>query len=145
MPIKIPEYEFTLKSPDFQKKDDEFVVWFLEGVLENYPDYVECLMYLGNAYTSMGMYEKGLELDLRLSKLKPYDPMVHYNLACSYSLTDKIQRALAALSNAIKLGYDELKHLKNDPDLDNLRSEEEYKSLVNSLRKQLKSTSSKVH
>ena len=145
MTVKIPEYEFTLKSPDFQKKDDEFVVWFLEGVLENYPDYVECLMYLGNAYTNMGMYEKGLELDLRLSKLRPYDPMVHYNLACSYSLTDKTQRALSALSNAIKLGYDELKHLQNDPDLDNLRNEEEYKYLVNTLKKQRRNIPSKTH
>ena len=135
MTIKVPEYEFTLKAPEFQKKDEEFVIWFFEGVIENYPDYVECLMYLGNAYTARGMCEKGLQIDLKLAKLKPYDPLVHYNLACSHSLLNKISPALAALSNAIKLGYNDIEHLENDDDLDNLKNLEEYKTLIDKLKK----------
>ncbi len=135
MSIKIPEYEFTLKSPEFQKKDEEFVIWFLEGVLEIHPDYVECLMYLGNAYTAMGMHEKGLQIDMRLVKLKPYDPLVHYNLACSYSLLNKINLGLGALSNAIKLGYVDIEHLENDADLDNVRNQEEYDVLIGKLKR----------
>ena len=104
MTLRIPEHKFELKAPDFQKDDEEFIVWFLEGVLENYPNYIECLMYLGNAYTAMGKYEEGLQIDLKLRKFKPYDSIVHYNLACSYSLLGKIDLSLAAKkSNRIRL------------------------------------------
>jgi tetratricopeptide (TPR) repeat protein len=134
MTLRIPEYKFELKAPDFQKDDEEFIVWFLEGVLENYPNYIECLMYLGNAYTAMGKYEEGLQIDLKLRKFKPYDSIVRYNLACSYSLLGKIDLSLAALRKAIELGYDDIQHIENDTDLDRLKNEEGYKTLINKLK-----------
>ncbi len=134
MTLRIPEYKFELKAPDFQKDDEEFIVWFLEGVLENYPNYIECLMYLGNAYTAMGKYEEGLQIDLKLRKFKPCDPIVHYNLACSYSLMGKIDLSLVALRKAIELGYDDIQHIENDTDLDRLKNEEGYKILINKLK-----------
>jgi tetratricopeptide (TPR) repeat protein len=134
MALKIPDYKFELKASTFQKDEAEFLVWFLEGVLENYPDYVECLMYLGNAYTAMGKYEEGLQMDLRLKRLRPCDPIVHYNLACSYSLLRKISLSLTALSKSIELGYDDIPYIENDADLDRLRDEEGYKILVNKLK-----------
>ncbi len=134
MTLRIPEHKFELKAPDFQKDDEEFIVWFLEGVLENYPNYIECLMYLGNAYTAMGKYEEGLQIDLRLKKLRPCDPFVRYNLACSYSLLGKIKLSLTALGKSIELGYDDVQYIEDDADLDRLRGEEEYKVLVNKLK-----------
>ena len=138
MTLRIPEYKFDLKTPEFRKTDDEFEIWFLEGVLEKYPAYVECLMFLGNLYTAVGMYEKGLRVDVKLSKLKSCDPVVHYNLACSYSLLESVNKALASLGKAIDLGYDDIKHLENDSDLDGLRTEAGYETLVNKLKKSAK-------
>ncbi len=137
MRLEIPEYGFDLKTPEFQKTDDEFTIWFLEGVLEKYPAYVECLMYLGNAYTATGMYEKGLKVDLKLSRLRPEDPLVHYNLACSFSLLGKLNESLESLEKAVDLGYDDLMYLVNDSDLDSLRDDENYKVLINKLKKSL--------
>jgi len=134
MALKIPDYKFELKASSFQKDDAEFIVWFLEGVLENYPNYIECLMYLGNAYTAMGKYDEGLQIDLRLKKLRPCDSIVHYNLACSYSLLGKIKLSLTALGKSIELGYDDVQYIEDDADLDRLRDEEEYKILVNKLK-----------
>ena len=135
MRLEIPEYRFDLKTPEFQKSDDEFAIWFLEGVLEKYPAYVECLMYLGNAYTATGMYEKGLEVDLKLEKLRPKDPLVHYNLACSFSLMEMLNESLGSLKKAIDLGYDDLEHLENDSDLDGVKDEDGYKVLIHKLKK----------
>ncbi len=135
MTLKIPEYTFDLKASEFQKTSDEFTVWFLEGILEEYPSYIECLMCLGNAYTVNGMYEKGLKIDLRLARLKPRDPLVHYNLACSYSLLGRINESLESLDKAVNLGYNDLKHLENDSDLDILREEEGYNKLINKLKR----------
>ena len=138
MRLEIPEYRFDLKTPEFQKTDDEFTIWFLEGVLDKYPTYVECLMYLGNAYTATGLYEKGLEVDLRLEKLRPGDPLVHYNLACSYSLMEMLSESLGALEKAVDLGYDDLEHLMGDSDLDGVKDEDGYKVLIFKLKKSLK-------
>jgi tetratricopeptide (TPR) repeat protein len=138
MTLRIPEYKFDLKTPEFRKTDDEFEIWFLEGVLERYPAYVECLMFLGNLYTADGMYEKGLMVDVKLSKLKPCDSVVHYNLACSYSLLESVNKALASLGKAIDLGYNDIKHLENDSDLDGLRAEAGYEMLINKLKRSAK-------
>jgi tetratricopeptide (TPR) repeat protein len=138
MRLEIPEYRFDLKTPEFQKTDDEFTIWFLEGVLDKYPAYVECLMYLGNAYTATGMYEKGLKVDLKLARLRPEDPLVHYNLACSFSLLRRLNESLGSLEKAIDLGYDDLIHLVNDSDLDSLKDDEVYKVLINKLKKSSK-------
>ena len=138
MTLRIPEYKFDLKTPEFLKTDDEFEIWFLEGVLEIYPAYAECLMFLGNSYTANGMYEKGLKIDVKLSKLKPCDSVVHYNLACSYSLLGSVNKALESLGRAIDLGYNDIKHLENDSDLDGLRDEAGYEMLINKLKKSSK-------
>ncbi len=94
-------------------------------------------MYLGNAYTATGMYEKGLKVDLKLSRLRPEDPLVHYNLACSFSLMGKLNESLESLEKAVDLGYDDLMYLENDSDLDSLRDDENYKVLINKLKKSL--------
>ncbi len=133
--ITLPKYEFILKSPEFNKKGEEFTIWFFEGILERNPNYVDCLMYLGNAYTSNGMYEKGLLVDLRLSHLRPKDPLVHYNLACSYALLKNADAALDTLEKAIELGYNDIRHLEKDKDLEPLRTDVRYRRLVEKIKK----------
>lgn len=133
-PITLPNYEFTIKSEVFKKEGEEFTIWFLEGVLEKNPDYIDCLMYLGNAYTAHGMYEKGLQIDMRLCSLRPKDPLIHYNLACSYALLKNSDAALDALEKAIILGYDNIQHLEMDEDLASLREDIRYKILVKKIK-----------
>ncbi len=137
MAFKVPEYRFDLKTPGLLKTDDQFTIWFLEGILEKYPSYVECLMLLGNAYTADGMYGKGLEVDLKLMRLRPDDPLVCYNLACSYSLLGRPDQALRSLGKSVDLGYNDLIHLENDSDLDSLRDEDDYRILIDRLKRSL--------
>ncbi len=92
-------------------------------------------MLLGNAYTANGMYEKGLKVDLKLARLRPNEPLVCYNLACSYSLLGSFKQALKSLGKAVDLGYNDLHHLENDSDLDSLRDEDNYKILIDKLKR----------
>ena len=133
--ITLPNYEFIIKSPEFKKEGEEFIIWFLEGILEKNPNYIDCLMYLGNAYTENGMYEKGLLVDQKLSRLKPNDPLVHYNLACSYALLKNIDAAFNALEKAITLGYNDVAHLEMDKDLAHLRGDIRYKKLIEKIKR----------
>lgn len=107
------------KSQNLRNLDVE--IGFLEGIVRRDPDYVEALQILGDDYTKRGRYNEGLEMDERLLRLRPDDPMVLYNLACSYSLTGRCDQAAETLKSALERGYEDLKWLAKDPDLDNLR------------------------
>jgi tetratricopeptide (TPR) repeat protein len=105
-----------------EKSDDSnFEIAFYEGVVSKSPDFIRALMALGDSYTKCGDYLKGLDVDLKLAQLCPDDPMVLYNLACSYSLIGKIDEALKAMKQAIDCGYNAFAYIEQDPDLHNLR------------------------
>jgi tetratricopeptide (TPR) repeat protein len=118
-----------------KKRDLDFEISFYEGVLKKRPDFFQALTALGNAYTVRGDYAEGLKIDLRLSRLRRDDPMVHYNLACSYSLLGKIDSAFKTLKNAIGLGYDDFNYLRRDPDLENLRKDKRFETLFKALKR----------
>ena len=100
---------------------------FLEGLTRRGPDWLEPLKLLGDVYTRRGRIQEGLRVDERLASLCPEDPEVHYNLACSLSLTHQFDQAFDALDRAFKLGYEDLDWLNKDPDLANLRKHPLYK------------------
>jgi tetratricopeptide (TPR) repeat protein len=107
---------------------------FIEGVVRRDPDYVEALQLLGDHYTQRGRFEQGLKVDERLSRLEPANPLVYYNLACSYSLTNQVDLAAAALERALSLGYRDFKWLAKDPDLRLLRKHPIFRSIKNKIR-----------
>ncbi len=92
-------------------------------------------MPLAEAYTSKGLYEKGLSADLRLAKLCPEDSTVHYNLACSYALTGKAAKAMEALQYAVKLGWKDFSHMAKDKDLTLLHQDPQFQFLVSSKKR----------
>ncbi|MDP8267004.1 MAG: hypothetical protein P9M07_08730 [Candidatus Aceula meridiana] len=106
---------------DKTEQNEQFEVLFLEGVLDKAPKFVEALIKLGDLYTKQGFFEKGLKADQRLVKLRPEDPTVLYNLACSYSLVGKLDKSFTVIQIAIDKGYEDFNHLKKDNDLKNLR------------------------
>src|ERR1700722_18121945 len=110
-------------------------IGFLEGVVNRDPGYVEALQILGDDYTRRGRFIAGLKVDEQLSQLRPVDPMVQYNLACSYSLTGNFNQAAAALERAIDTGYRDFKWLGQDPDLADLREHAIYKIIRAKIRK----------
>mgnify|MGYP001230750471 CR=1 FL=1 len=87
-----------------------------------------------------GLFKEGLAVDLRLVKLKPDDPLVRYNLACSYSLLGELDRAYAALKKAILLGFEDFSHLTQDRDLENLRNDRRFRRLMNKMVTRFKGT-----
>jgi len=118
------------KKEDKKKKDLDFEIDFFEQLLKKKPDFIQALTALGGAYTQRGDYRKGLEVDLRLSRLRRDDSTVHYNLACSYSLLGELDLAFSILKKAIDLGYEDFEHLKYDPDLENLRKDERFQLIL---------------
>lgn len=112
------------------QEDLDFEVRFLENILRKKPDFVQILTVLAENYTKQGRYEDGLKIDKQLSFLKPDDPFVFYNLACSYSLLNRIDEALEAMESAFRCGYSDWKHLLHDDDLMNLRRDKRFRELL---------------
>jgi len=108
---------------------------FMEGVTRRDPAYVEALQILGDHYTQRGRFEYSLKVDKRLSKLEPDNPLVFYNLACSYSLNGDYDAAVSALDQALVLGYRDFKWLARDPDLRKLRKHPGYRDIEEKIRR----------
>ncbi len=117
------------KNGGNNKNKMNFEIEFFEKLIEEKTDFVDVLIPLAEAYTKAGAYSKGLAVDKRLSELRPDDAIVHYNLACSFSLTGKINEAIEALKKAVELGYDDFDYMDIDQDLLNVRDNNRYKEI----------------
>ena len=70
----------------------------------------------------------------RQKKYISYVQNAFYNLSCTYSLLKEVPRALEYLNKAVKAGYSNYTHLLQDPDMDNIRQEKQFQSLMTTLR-----------
>jgi tetratricopeptide (TPR) repeat protein len=121
-----------------EQRDLDTKIEFIEGLVRRDPDYVDALQILGDHYTQRGRITEGLQVDERLARLEPQNPLVFYNLACSYSLAEEFDRAAGALEKALQLGYRDFGWLAKDPDLKKLRAQPAFDELKAKIR-QLKS------
>jgi len=120
-----------------QSNDElDFEIAFFERILKRLPNSVDVLMALGNNYTERGLFEKGLGIDQRLCRLRPTDPIIHYNLACSFAIVGKVDQAIETLEHAVALGYHDCSYLQRDPDLDGIRRDPRYKALIERVQSQ---------
>ncbi len=117
-----------------QENEIDFQIRFYENILREVPDFIEALIAIGDLYTHKGMIAQGLEVDLRLSRLRPDDAMILYNLACSYSLLREIDKAFGAMKLALECGYDDFNFLEVDDDLECLRQDERFQDYLSQYR-----------
>lgn len=119
---------------DKEEMELDLEIAFMEGLVKKDPEFVEALQILGDNYTRRGKLVEGLQVDQQLAQLKPDDALVHYNLACSYSLTGRLELACWALSRSIDLGYRDFKWMARDPDLSKLRQTALYRQIRTKVR-----------
>ena len=121
------------RQRDFAGRDILWEIQFFEGIVAKLPTSVEALQPLAENYTTVGRYHEGLAVDLTLSRLRPDDPLVHYNLGCSLSLVGNVDAAILALRHAVELGYDGVDLMREDTDLDNIREDPRYAEIERSI------------
>ena len=131
MPVKT---NIRKKMKRSEQRDLDTRIEFMEGLVRRDPNYVDALQLLGDHYTERGRLQEGLKVDERLARLQPDDPLVFYNLACSYSLTDQFERATLALERALQLGYRDFTWLARDPDLKKLRQQPAFADIKAKIR-----------
>ena len=118
-----------------ETRELDIKIQFMEGIVRRDPEYIEALQLLGDHYTQRGKFQDGLKVDEQLSRLEPRNPLVFYNLACSYSLTGAVDLAASALDRALALGSRDFKWLAKDPDLRTLRKHPVFRTIEDKIRK----------
>jgi tetratricopeptide (TPR) repeat protein len=125
------ELDSTCRLATLKKRSQlDFEIDFFERILSRDPNYVEVLTQLGELFSEKGCYRRALQVDLRLSQLRPRSDTVMYNLACSYAMLNQGAEALSALRRAIALGFSDAEFLLADSDLASLHDHPGFHRLV---------------
>jgi tetratricopeptide (TPR) repeat protein len=136
MPSKGPKTDATSESVSqslahfFETSQLDFELDFYGKVLDRCPHFTDVLRAHGNNLTLKGRYADGLDIDKKLISLRPSDPLAYYNLACSYALLKKTDLAIKTLTRAVELGYRDFRYIREDHDLDAVRSDPRFRQLL---------------
>jgi tetratricopeptide (TPR) repeat protein len=133
MPVKSCSKPRRLTRKETRELDIK--ISFMEGIVRRDQQYIEALQILGDHYTQRGKFEYSLNVDKQLSELEPANPLVFYNLACSYCLNGDYGPAAGALDRALTLGYRDFKWLAKDPDLSPLRKHPLFRPIEDKIRR----------
>ena len=90
----------------------------------------DSLYYLKEYESSVSKYEQSLQID-------PQNTDVIYNAACVYSLLNRADDAFAKLELLPQLGYENVRWISRDSDLEKMRSDERWKRLMEKLQANL--------
>lgn len=121
-------------APRKPRRHEKVEISFLEAIHRRCGQNRRVWQALGDLYTRTGRFEDGLAMDLRMAAACPDDPMAHYNLACSYALTDRTEEALEALDRAVRAGYRDVDWMSRDRDLKGLHGDPRFRALLRRLK-----------
>lgn len=117
-----------------EARDLDIEISFLAGLTRRDPAYVEALQLLGDAYSRRGRFHDTLRVDQQVARLRPEDPHVLFNLACSQALTGHFEATYDTLLRAFDAGWRDLRRLSRDPDLAAFRKHPLYRRLRQRLK-----------
>jgi TolB-like protein/Flp pilus assembly protein TadD len=102
----------------------------VERHLEWHPDDARALHLGAGSLIVLGEIERAERWLQRALEIDPNDPIVLYNAACNYATLNRVEEAIDCLEHAVEHGTISEDWMKNDADLDSLRSHPRYASLL---------------
>ena len=105
----------------------------VEQHLELNPDDTRALTLGATARAMIGDAGRATEYAARAIAVDPEDPMLLYNVACTYGTLGKTDECLHALEQAVSKGWGDKDWLQHDSDLDSIRSEPRYLALIKAM------------
>ena len=101
--------------------------------LEVEPENTRACMSCAFAFIHLGRYSEAVNMMDHAIKIDPFDRLVHYNLACAYSIMGKVDKALDYLEKMTSTGTKNMDWAKNDGDLDSIRDHPRFKKFMKKL------------
>jgi serine/threonine protein kinase/Tfp pilus assembly protein PilF len=84
-------------------------------------------------YSMLGENDKALEYAERSLAIDPEDPMLLYNVACTYANVGKPDDALSCLERAVDKGFGHKEWIEHDSDLDSIREHPRFKAIAQAM------------
>jgi tetratricopeptide (TPR) repeat protein len=81
-------------------------------------------------WSNLGETENAIDWAKRSLAIDPEDPQLLYNVACVYAIEGMKDDSLKCLERAIDKGYGHREWIENDSDLNSLRTDARFKSLL---------------
>ena len=106
-----------------------------EKHMELNPDDPRAATMRAVALCRIGRFEEGVHWAKRALAIDPLDGGVRYNVACLYSLEGMTEEAIAALEEAVRVGFGNPEWMERDPDLDPLRGHPRFEALLERIRR----------
>lgn len=94
------------------------------------PDNVGTWLALGWCYKRTGKLDRAIESLEEALAVEPNDALVHYNLACYWSLVQNKRQALSYLSRALDLEDNYRNLISAESDFDSIRNDPAFRALV---------------
>ena len=101
--------------------------------IELHPDDLRSRSIWSANQVELGAFDKATRNADQVMKLDPSDPSTLYNIACTYAVAGKKEKALDVLAKAVGVGFSDPDWLTSDPQLDPIRDDERFKSLLSSM------------
>ncbi|HUQ20744.1 MAG TPA: protein kinase [Gemmatimonadaceae bacterium] len=105
----------------------------VEQHLELNPDDPRACILGAAASANLRDDERAVELAERARIIDPEDPMLLYNIACTYAPLGKTEESLSALERAVEKGWGDKNWIEHDSDLESIRDNPRFKAIVESM------------
>jgi Tfp pilus assembly protein PilF len=114
-----------LRAKDFDNAINEFTT-----AIRKFPKYDTAYSNRAVAYMQQRKFNKAMDDLQEAVRINPDNPTTHYNFTCLYSLDRQIDRSLDSLDKTLELGFNDYDALRNDPDLNNVRRDPEFRKIL---------------
>lgn len=98
--------------------------------LEMHPDDARALQIGAVLFAGLGERQRAVDMVERAVSLRPREFSALYNAACTYSLLGETDRALEYVERFSLVGRGSADWIRQDPDLDNLRGDARFQSII---------------
>jgi tetratricopeptide (TPR) repeat protein len=105
----------------------------MQARLELNPDDARACNLLAGALSIVGETAAALDYAARSLEIDPEDPMLLYNVACTYSNLGKLDDALSCLERAVDKGFGHKEWIEHDPDLNAIRDNPRFKAITQAM------------
>jgi TolB-like protein len=129
-PLLVAQSYEDLGHPDLAKMSRLRGIAIAEAHLRMTPDDARALYMGANGLVALGEIEKGLEWAKRAVGMGPDEPMVLYNVACIFSLANRVEEALGYVEASVANGMRLRGWLEHDSNLDNIRNTPRFQAVM---------------
>lgn len=102
----------------------------LRGAAELTPSNLQVWLALGWCYKRQGRLDLAIEALDQACEIDPGMPLIHYNLACYWSLAGNKDRAIKYLARALDMDSQYRDLISSETDFDPIRSDPEFQALT---------------